>query len=245
MWHKRILTRARAAGVSALERSPALYCRVMRRRHQLPFLDAATEIVIDGYPCSANSFARLAFLHANPGARVATHTHRWPHLALAVRRGIPAVVLIREPVDAVASHVVRMGADPAAEFAHYERFYRSLLPLVDHVVVAPFDVVTSRFGTVIDRVNQQFATGFVPFDHDDATAVAAVFDEMDAPTRWRQQTGDETGAHDWQWKVAHPSPERHERTAGVKELISSTPFSERRERCQELYDRMVSTAAVG
>jgi len=125
-----------------------------------------TELVIEGFPRSGNTYASIAFDVANPGAvHRATHLHSPVNLETAVRRGIPAVVLLREPLDAVTSFVQRSPALSArALLQDYSRFYTRTAPLLDNVVVAPFEAVTNDFGSILVAVNRRFGTNFTRYE---------------------------------------------------------------------------------
>jgi hypothetical protein len=129
---------------------------------------AQTEIVIEGYPRSSNSFADAAFRVAQLPEQVqqAHHVHAPAQIIRGVKRGLPCVVLIRPPEDAVVSSAIY---DPENPLRHhlraYNRFYRSLLPHQDKFVTGLFDEVTSDFGRVIRRVNDRFGTAFAGFTH--------------------------------------------------------------------------------
>ena len=80
----------------------------------------------------------------------------------AVRLGLPTLVLIRRPTDAVTSYLVRRPTlTPDDALLEYLDFYRTAWPARDGFVVAPFEPVVSDFGAVIDRVNERFGTSFV------------------------------------------------------------------------------------
>jgi hypothetical protein len=81
-----------------------------------------------------------------------------------VRRGIPALVLIRPPRDAVVSWVIHspQRTVPSA-LRGYLRFYEPLVPLRNRIVVATFGEAVSDLGAVIERVNDRFGTSFAPF----------------------------------------------------------------------------------
>ena len=125
-----------------------------------------SDIVIEGAPRSANTFAVEAFRHAQPRpVRMAHHFHAAGQLLLAERWGVPAIVLIRCPEDTVASQLVYAPmATPEACLREYTSFYSCLLSRRHAFVIARFDEVTADFGGVIERVNAKFGTAFVPFD---------------------------------------------------------------------------------
>ena len=91
-----------------LESYPQLYVellRIKRRNHWSKkwVVTKETDCVIDGFPRSANSFARLAFVESqvNNELILATHTHSPAQIVQAARWGIPTMVCIRRPFDAI------------------------------------------------------------------------------------------------------------------------------------------------
>jgi len=125
----------------------------------------ATEIVIEGYPRSGNTFAVVAFRQAQGREiLIAHHLHAAAQIKRAASLGVPAVVLIREPSEAVLSLVVR---DPHASMRwalrSYIRFYSAVVPYLEKTVVAPFTMVTSDLTSVIRTVNTRYGTAFKEF----------------------------------------------------------------------------------
>lgn len=122
----------------------------------------ATELVIDGFQGSANSFASDAFAaRQQRPVQVAHHLHAPAQIIRAVRRGIPTIVTIREPSGAVLSLTSRwphISVDQALR--SYIRFYRAVQPYADGFVVSPFDDTTRRLDAVIQAVNHRFGTDF-------------------------------------------------------------------------------------
>ena len=167
-----------------LGRHPRLYRWVFQGRegYRDRMVTEATDICIDGYPRSANSFAVGAFEQAQDGpVRIAHHNHAPAPILEAVRREIPAVVLIRNPVDTLISErglqlqtAAVEGRPPPLHVSYATRlrgwmsFYERLDPVLDDVVVAPFELVTEDVGEVIDAVNTRFDTTFSRFEHTDA-----------------------------------------------------------------------------
>src|SRR5580698_3686693 len=76
-----------------LQRSPALHSRYHAKHGRGAGITPDTKLVLEGYMSAANSFAREAFLVANPGVAMASHMHCAAPLLLAQERGIPALVL--------------------------------------------------------------------------------------------------------------------------------------------------------
>ena len=107
--------------------------------------------------------------------RLAHHLHAPAQLIEAARRGTPALLLIRDPLEAVLSQVVRE-PDVALRDAlvAYGRFYASLLPYRGALVVGEFRDVTSDFASVIRHVNARFGTTFSEFAPTEANNSACV-----------------------------------------------------------------------
>ncbi len=162
------IQRARHMLRTRVSEHPALYLSFARRKYPGPspeVISSQTEFVIDGYTRSASTFAVYALqLSQDKPVRLAHHLHAPAQLIRAARRGVPALVLIREPQGAVLSQLIREpGVALPDALVAYARFYTCLLPYYDKFVVADFEEVTSDFGSVIRRVNKQFGTTFAEF----------------------------------------------------------------------------------
>ncbi|HKI45258.1 MAG TPA: hypothetical protein VKA08_08020, partial [Balneolales bacterium] len=95
---------------------------------------------------------------------MAHHLHVEAQILRGVSLGIPVVVLIRNPVDAVRSLIIRHPTvDPDSEFQRYIDFYSAVERVVDKVVVADFATVTEDFGSVISRINDKYGTTYKIF----------------------------------------------------------------------------------
>lgn len=148
---------------------PALYLPFARRRYPGPspnVIDGGTELVIDGYMRSANTFAVYAFQMAQRRpVRLAHHLHAPAQVIEAVRRRVPVLVVVREPEGAILSQVQwEPDVSLTAALRTYARFYRCLQPYAARVTVGEFDEVTNDFGAVIERLNARFGTSFDRFE---------------------------------------------------------------------------------
>ncbi len=124
-----------------------------------------TQLVIEGFPRSANTFAVVAFQYAQPvKVRIAHHLHIPAQVIRAKRWGIPAIVLIRKPKQAIASLIVR---NPTLKinqaFRWYISFYETLSQYKSAYILATFEQVIEDYSIVIQRVNEKFGTSFIPF----------------------------------------------------------------------------------
>ncbi|MFN0070332.1 MAG: hypothetical protein ACKVVP_02435 [Chloroflexota bacterium] len=162
-----------------------------------------TELVIEGYPRSANSYAVISFQLAQPQARIiAHHTHAPAQVIQAAKRGLPLLVPIRHPGDAVASLVIRdhrYTVDLALEA--YVRFYETVLPYRDRMILARFEDITRDFGSVIQQLNHRFGTAF--------TLPESEPEARDRCFRMIEQIDQQSGGSER--SVARPSAWRQER----------------------------------
>lgn len=134
----------------------------LNRQARRRVVTRATGVCIEGYPRSANSYTVFSFRHWNPRVRIAHHLHTPLQLKRATRLGVPCAVLIRPPLDAVASVLVmdRERISDDAAYRSYLHFYSTALPLRDRVVVAPFAEMVEDPSELVRRLNLAFGTSF-------------------------------------------------------------------------------------
>jgi hypothetical protein len=177
--------RARYSARAAVSSHPWPYLPMVRGKYPGQMVDAGTELVIEAFPRSGNTFAVVAFELSQGGpVKIAHHLHAAAQVTRGVRLGKPTLVLIRDPIDAVVSHLVREpGVTPRQGLRNWVRFYRSVQAARDDVVVARFEDVTTDFGSVIDRLNERFGTSFIRFDHSREN-VERCFDRIEQRNRF-------------------------------------------------------------
>lgn len=110
-----------------------------------------SDLVIEGYPRSANTFTVDMLNVLSPGLRIAHHTHTVENLRLGRMRGKPVLVLIRNPADAILSLRVLSGRPTKRCVDQYRRFYQAVLAL-DQFIAADFDEVTTNFSAIAAKL---------------------------------------------------------------------------------------------
>jgi hypothetical protein len=236
----RSVDRVRHHARRPLARTPYLWDLAMRVR---PSKNATlarrdTAIVIEGFLRSGNTFSVAAFQIANgTELHVGRHLHGAPHVLRAVRLGLPTLVLIRQPRDAVLSYLVRRATlTPHDAVLEYLDFYRTAWPVRDHFVVGLFDRVTRDFGAMLEQVNQRFGTSFQRYDptpENEARAFRLV-EEMN-----RLETGGEVVES----LVGRPSAERSRRKQELEALLDRPRTAARLRDAEILFQRYVGLAA--
>jgi hypothetical protein len=176
----------------------------------------ATGVCIEGYPRSANSYTVFSFRHWNPGVRIAHHLHTPLQVARAARLGVPCAVLIRAPLDAVASVLVmdRERISDSAAYRSYLHFYSKALPLRDRVVVASFAEVVEDPSTLVKRLNSVFGTSF-GWEEVGPGGTAGFLAQDERLSRKQGLPVTSSRA---------PSPEKEQRKAELRERLSGHPL---------------------
>lgn len=191
-----------------------------------------TQIVIDGFPRSANTFAVIAFSMAQPHeVEVAHHVHLPAQILAAVRGNLPTILLIREPEEVVTSLVLRFPhiSVPKA-LKRYVRFHRLLTPHRGAIVVADFPDVVSDYGSVIRRVNERFETRFAEFHHT-PESVAECLTLIGEWDRGRFGAGEA-----FDRRAARPSSTRESMKAQLRPLYQSDRLAALRREAEHLHE---------
>jgi hypothetical protein len=232
--------RARHHARRPLARTPYLWDAAMRLRpgKRATLARPDTAIVIEGFLRSGNTFSVAAFQIANgPELHVGRHLHGAPHVLRAVRMGLPTLVLVRQPRDAVLSYLVRRPTlTPYDGMLEYLDFYRTTWPARDGFVVGLFDRVTSDFGSVLDEVNERFGTSFRRFDPTPENEARA-FELVEEMNRL------ESGGTVVETHVGRPSGERARRKEELRTLLDQPRTAAKLREAEQLYERYVELAA--
>lgn len=165
-----------------LQRWPRLYRQIQLFRYRNTknynqIVSPDSDILIEGYPRSANSFATRAFRVANgEGYKIATHLHVYTHVLLGIRYKVPTLVLIRHPYDCVISYATMMSNMKGREnykknysvkwlLDDYVLFYKRLKPYEGKFKMTSFTQISTDYGKVMESLNSMYGCNFIPFNH--------------------------------------------------------------------------------
>lgn len=190
------------------------------------------DIVIDGYPRSGNTFAAVAMqLSQKSEIKIAHHYHTNGQITRGINLGKPVVLLIRNPVDAVASYCIRERKCASEALEEYCGLYSPIIQLSRRCVIAEFDRVTSSFDSIILEVNERFGCAFdVPvFDKEFSERCIELIEKNNA--RVNRGVIDES-------KIARPSDKR----ASAREALFSDiqRQKEKLNRAKKIYEAIVN-----
>ena len=131
-------------------------------------ITGSTDLVIEGFPRSGNTFTTFAIEDASSHElTIASHVHQPSQIKLALARRLPTVLVVRDPVSALASYLVYDHRFSASEvIGEYCSYHRELVPYAERLLVCEFDEVTSHISSVIRRINLRYSLRIPPFDED-------------------------------------------------------------------------------
>lgn len=185
-----------------------------------------TDVVIEGFQRSGNSFFLNYFSYWNPGVTVAHHMHVSQQVVLGVQYKRPTIVLIREPASALAS---TLSVEPMSIWLainSYVAFYEMLEPLASKVVIAEFQKVTKHPRSVIEKINLKFGCDFAVGELTD-TINDILFSRLRSHHREKKQ---KSGL------ISIPTPEKNEKKREVIQKIQTHP---KFQVARSVYERML------
>lgn len=195
-------------------------------------VDHSTEIVIEGFPRSANTYTVTAFQHAqNNEVKIAHHLHVPAQIIRGIKYKIPVLVLIRNPIDAVVSQLL---FDPnllaTNVFKCYVSFYQSILPFKDDILLVPFEKAINDLGDVVACLNRKLNRTYnIPiFDEDDVREINKAIDSQNT----KANKGKEN-------RSGRPSKRRNEAKKTIYQVISKTRHKSKDDALQ-IYNEFVS-----
>ena len=199
----------------ALSRWPRAYCWALHHRvSTVQVVDRRTDVVVEGFPRSSNSFVRESLLATEPALRIASHVHQPAHVRQAVRLNVPTLVLVRDPMSAVVSMLLRDPHRRPADLARwYIDFHREAWPVAERVHLVGFEAATQRFADVLALVSSLTgrSLGAPPVDLEEQ-----VFARLEAVDLRRHGSADEL-------HVARPSAVRRTAAAELTAGLNGDP----------------------
>jgi hypothetical protein len=213
---------------------PALFSTLYRMKQDHRVVRPDTQLVIEGFPRSANTFSVYAFYQAqHEDVRIAHHLHYPAQVLRAAQWRIPALVLIRKPKDAVTSLLMRDPQPVGQALKHYVMFYRTIARYREAYVVGRFEEVTANYGAVIERINDRFGTRFSIFDHTEEN-VKKVYSRIEHMHMTRN------GGRVSETKIARPSTAKDEMRLKIEPSLETLRQKRLLSDATAIYDYLTS-----
>lgn len=188
----------------------------------------STSVLVDGFPRSGNTFAVALIREAFPGLTVASHLHATAHVKQALADDVPAIVLIRDPVDAIASLSLREPRIPLRTMLRaYADFYESLAALRHELIAVRFERLVEDPAEMLRTVATRL--GSQPPPAVDQEFLARVRDKIE-----QMEIAAAGGVLD-EMRVPRPSAERTVRNRAARERVTRG-YPRLLSRCRRAHD---------
>ena len=225
-----------------IRNNPTLF-RLLWKRHESPdykrrVVRPNDELVIEGFPRSGNTFALYAFQNAQKTClKIGNHFHSPAQFLLAKKYNIPAVLLIRNPKDAVVSLAIYQGnSDIEKLLSSYISFHDPLLKIKSSFVTAVFEEVINNMGGITNRINERFGTDFtVPDLTPDYSSKVLARIEEDRQKRLKINQDYDSS----ELRRTTPSDKKNELKQGVLLKMESPKYAELLRKANDIYNSFI------
>lgn len=215
----------------------ALYGLIPKNRKMSVHRD--TQLVIEGFPRSANTFAVVAVQNAQPvKLRLAHHMHVPAQVIRGVHWNIPTIVLIRKPKDAIVSFIIHDKNTSITEALNcYISFYQKIYPYKAHYVVGLFEEVINNLSGIIQKTNNKFRTSFVLPVYADSSPID-LFQRIESIAKVESIRRGETGYSELE--ISRPSSARKPVKKELMGELSQSQYSELIKIAEKTYNDFLS-----
>jgi hypothetical protein len=211
--------------------------RVAQKWQSNKYLVDRNTIVVEGYPRSGNTFlVELVQQHYNPEFRVLSHTHS-PFVAnRAAGNHCPCLLLIRNPVDAIASYHVYSGVSIKNLIDHYRWYYETLNWKTGDFLIVDFKKLVADPTQVLRNIFLRYPKAFQnSSDCGLEVIVESVLDSI-------QSRSDAKGLN--YQKIAIPSPLRTSEVTNARKIIQFRQHENCMKSIDKLYNSILEKASV-
>ena len=152
-----------------LTQRPLLYpwLQMLRGRDSGEYCRPDTDLCIEGFESSANTFVHSVFRILDENLAIAHHKHVVANLKRALHYEIPTLIMYRDPAEAIPSLVSRFRPEIEEAPLRYINFYQYVLDHTDEFMLVSFEEATSDIGAVIDRVSGAWDFQFPAVDSEE------------------------------------------------------------------------------
>lgn len=212
------------------------YLRYFIKKDRYALVDKDTELLIDGFPRSANTFAYAFIELTQPVKKIAHHVHLPVQFSRSIRFSTPAVFLIRNPVDAAISMSIRRPTYfPYLIFLYYFLFHKRISKIINSLLIVKFEEVISDPNSIIRKLRNSQYSGFieVEFTQNLKEMINKRVDELDMINRNDSQIKNST--------VARPTEYRKNAGEKIRGDFHSKRYSGIIKKCHLVYNSIIES----
>jgi hypothetical protein len=180
-------------------------------------------LCLEAYPSSANAFLCSVLKYSNKDLNIARHTHSIANIKIALKYNIPVVIIIRDPLEAISSRVVRFKKGIERSIFEYLNFYEFVTEHLDRIVVVSFEDVVNNTSSVLRKIREKTNINLVHCDINEAKKHA--FSTLTLAAK----------EHNRLHRIGLPSEEReHEKDDVKKTILESIDY----QKTEALYEHI-------
>ena len=194
------------------------------------------DLCVEGYPRSANTYGVLLIeKYANKKLEIAHHLHMPSQVKLASSWGIPSVLLIRKPMQAIPSLILReQGISHWNAVNWYNLFHEELIPHKDEMIIWDFEELINQPIKCLQELDRR--TNLVEMDRDlEKIENESIFKEIDRLDKETKEGQDLTLVN------SRPNKQKSKAKQVVtRELLDNPRYKKMIEKSEELYEFFTS-----
>ena len=212
------------------------------RRAFKPTLPCAGDcLYLDGYPRSGNTYFTAAIKHIYTATRFANHLHQVAPIKIALQRGVPTFLLMRNPEEAIASYFIHV-RDPRsissksrwsdADLCHaltasWLLYYTNVLNFKDKVHLIDADSAFKKPALAVKRIIELSRLSDVPGLEEKFFSFHRDFKKHDSSKA--------------QGSTSFPDSSREERKEEIRKLVRTCHLLEQ---CRRMHQTLLSDSIV-
>ena len=127
-----------------------------------------SDIVIEGFVRSSNTYFENNFRFSNPSLKIAHHNHQISQLYFADKFNKTIVFLIRQPIDSIISAYIywAKSTHPNKILIEWIKYHKNVINMNLDINVYSFSDVVTDYNSVISDLNKKTNSNFLLADED-------------------------------------------------------------------------------
>jgi hypothetical protein len=127
----------------------------LKSKKKNQFVSSNTDLVIEGFPRCGNTYAVASFkYYLDKSYNIASHRHEIGNIRKAVQLCKPTFIIIRNPLDAVCSLMIRENLSLEYSLDYYLEFHKFILENHESLTIISFEDLVKNSSKVV----QQFSS---------------------------------------------------------------------------------------
>lgn len=209
-----------------------VFINLLNIKKKYNLVNNSTDIVIEGFPRSGNTFATACFASANSNSNIARHHHCISQLKEGLKRKIPTIALIRSPRDSIISFLIRRPEIKASFVINeYLVFYNYVKSYYDSLLIIEFDKLIKSHTFILEILEERYPQKFNTNNHHSYEDIINIVDEMERI----DSQGKFRSTH-----VARPINSSEKNSAKNLAIQKIQPFNDRIDQCQKIYKEILT-----